>query len=74
MSHGYGATDDAQSIATLQHALDLGVTFLDTADFYGAGHNEELIGRGRRRAPRRGGAGHEVRLRQPSGRTHQGPR
>ncbi|GAA2672621.1 aldo/keto reductase [Nonomuraea recticatena] len=45
MSHGYGATDDAQSIATLRHALDLGVTFLDTADFYGAGHNEELIGR-----------------------------
>lgn len=45
MSHGYGATDDAQSIATLHHALDLGVTFLDTSDFYGAGHNEELIGR-----------------------------
>ncbi|MFF3859595.1 aldo/keto reductase [Streptomyces sp. NPDC002209] len=45
MSHGYGASDDAQSIATLHHALDLGVTFLDTADFYGAGHNEELIGR-----------------------------
>ncbi|WP_433237948.1 aldo/keto reductase [Streptosporangium sp. CA-135522] len=44
MSHGYGAADDAQSIATLHHALDLGVTFLDTADFYGAGHNEELIG------------------------------
>ncbi|MEV4921331.1 aldo/keto reductase [Streptomyces roseoverticillatus] len=45
MSHGYGATDDAQSIATLHHALDLGVTFWDTSDFYGAGHNEELIGR-----------------------------
>ncbi len=45
MSHGYGATDDAQSIATLHRALDLGVTLLDTADFYGAGHNEELIGR-----------------------------
>ncbi|MEV0413461.1 aldo/keto reductase [Streptomyces sp. NPDC050448] len=45
MSHGYGATDDTQSIATLHHALDLGVTLLDTADFYGAGHNEELIGR-----------------------------
>ncbi|MER7462204.1 aldo/keto reductase [Streptomyces sp. NPDC097981] len=45
MSHGYGATDDAQSIATLRHALDLGVTFLDTSDFYGSGHNEELIGR-----------------------------
>lgn len=45
MSHGYGATDDAQSIATLHHALDLGVTFLDTSDFYGDGHNEKLIGR-----------------------------
>ncbi|MFG3343609.1 aldo/keto reductase [Streptomyces sp. NPDC048018] len=45
MSHGYGASDDARSIATLRHALDLGVTLLDTADFYGAGHNEELIGR-----------------------------
>ncbi|MEO3763782.1 aldo/keto reductase [Streptomyces sp. B8F3] len=45
MSHGYGATDDAQSIATLGRALDLGVTLLDTADFYGSGHNEELIGR-----------------------------
>ena len=45
MSHGYGSTDDAQSIATLHHALDLGVTLLDTSDYYGAGHNEELIGR-----------------------------
>ncbi|MEU2255782.1 aldo/keto reductase [Nocardia xishanensis] len=45
MSHAYGASDDAQSIATLHRALDLGVTLLDTADFYGAGHNEELIGR-----------------------------
>ncbi|WP_306325974.1 aldo/keto reductase [Streptomyces venezuelae] len=45
MSHGYGATDDAQSLATLHRALDLGVTLLDTADFYGSGSNEELIGR-----------------------------
>ncbi|MGZ9928369.1 aldo/keto reductase [Streptomyces sp. NC-S4] len=45
MSHGYGATDEAQSIATVHRALDLGVTLLDTADFYGGGHNEELIGR-----------------------------
>lgn len=45
MSHGYGATDDAESVATLHRALDLGVTLLDTADFYGSGHNEELIGR-----------------------------
>ncbi|MGY0022687.1 aldo/keto reductase [Streptomyces sp. cg35] len=45
MSHGYGASDDAQSIDTLHAALDLGVTLLDTSDFYGSGHNEELIGR-----------------------------
>ncbi|GAA1113055.1 MULTISPECIES: aldo/keto reductase [Streptomyces violaceusniger group] len=45
MSHGYGVSDDAQSIATLHRALDLGVTLLDTSDFYGAGHNEELLGR-----------------------------
>ncbi|MCI3929461.1 aldo/keto reductase [Streptomyces sp. AN091965] len=45
MSHGYGTSDDAQSIATLHRALDLGVTLFDTADYYGAGHNEELLGR-----------------------------
>ncbi|MGW7024068.1 aldo/keto reductase [Streptomyces decoyicus] len=45
MSHGYGASDDAQSVATINRALDLGVSLLDTSDFYGAGHNEELIGR-----------------------------
>lgn len=45
MSHGYGASNDTRSIATLRHALDLGVTFLDTADVYGSGHNEELVGR-----------------------------
>ncbi|TDC26254.1 aldo/keto reductase [Streptomyces sp. 8K308] len=45
MSHAYGAADDEQSTATLRHALDLGVTLLDTSDFYGAGHNEELVGR-----------------------------
>ncbi|MEU7577655.1 aldo/keto reductase [Streptomyces sp. NPDC041068] len=45
MSHGYGTSDDARSIATIHRALDLGVTLLDTSDFYGGGHNEELIGR-----------------------------
>ncbi|MEV0094580.1 aldo/keto reductase [Streptomyces sp. NPDC050738] len=45
MSHAYGAADDDQSIATVHRALDLGVTLLDTSDFYGQGHNEELIGR-----------------------------
>ncbi|UQA93859.1 aldo/keto reductase [Streptomyces halobius] len=45
MSHGYGDADEEQSIATIHRALDLGVDLLDTSDFYGAGHNEELIGR-----------------------------
>jgi len=41
----YGAADDAESIATVRRALDLGVTLIDTADIYGGGHSEELIGR-----------------------------
>lgn len=41
----YGPVDDAGSIRTLHRALDLGVTFLDTAEIYGRGHNEELVGR-----------------------------
>lgn len=45
MSEFYGPTDEAASIDTLHRALDLGVNFLDTADMYGKGHNEELIGR-----------------------------
>ena len=45
MSEFYGASDDDESIATIRRALDLGVTFLDTADMYGAGRNEELVGR-----------------------------
>jgi aryl-alcohol dehydrogenase-like predicted oxidoreductase len=44
MSHGYGARDDAESLATLHLALDLGVTFFDTADIYGHGRNETLVG------------------------------
>lgn len=39
----YGAVDDAESLATLHRALDLGVTFIDTADVYGGGANEKLI-------------------------------
>jgi aryl-alcohol dehydrogenase-like predicted oxidoreductase len=45
MSEFYGARDDAESIATIHRALDLGVTFLDTADMYGRGDNERLVGR-----------------------------
>jgi aryl-alcohol dehydrogenase-like predicted oxidoreductase len=43
MSHGYGEPDDDESIATLEKSIELGVTFWDTADIYGAGKNEELI-------------------------------
>src|SRR5262245_49272744 len=45
MSEFYGASDEAESIATIHRALDLGCTFLDTADMYGPFKNEELVGR-----------------------------
>ncbi|MCX8563026.1 aldo/keto reductase [Mycolicibacterium mucogenicum] len=46
MSEYYGTSDWDANISTLHHALDHGITFLDTADQYGAGHNEVLVGRG----------------------------
>ena len=45
MSEFYGSRDDQESIATIPRALDLGVTFLDTADMYGVGENDRLVGR-----------------------------
>jgi aryl-alcohol dehydrogenase-like predicted oxidoreductase len=45
MSQSYGVPDEAESLATLRRAMDLGVTFLDTADIYGPFTNEELVGR-----------------------------
>src|SRR5437868_1956079 len=45
MSEFYGERNDEESAATILRALDLGITMLDSADAYGRGHNEELIGR-----------------------------
>jgi aryl-alcohol dehydrogenase-like predicted oxidoreductase len=45
MSEFYGSTDEKQAIRTIHQALDWGVNFLDTADMYGIGRNEELVGR-----------------------------
>jgi aryl-alcohol dehydrogenase-like predicted oxidoreductase len=45
MSEFYGTTDEGEAIATIQRALELGVTFLDTADMYGPFTNEELVGK-----------------------------
>jgi aryl-alcohol dehydrogenase-like predicted oxidoreductase len=45
MSDFYGAHDEQESIAVIHHALDRGVTFLDTADMYGVGRNEQLVGK-----------------------------
>lgn len=43
MSQSYGTPDDAESLATVDHAIDRGITLLDTADMYGGGANEELL-------------------------------
>jgi aryl-alcohol dehydrogenase-like predicted oxidoreductase len=68
MSDLYGPADEGESIATIHAALDAGVTLLDTGDYYGAGHNELLIGRALR--DRRGKAVLSVKfgaLRGPDG-------
>ncbi|MFZ0676369.1 aldo/keto reductase, partial [Candidatus Binatus sp.] len=45
MSQFYGPRDDQESVATLERAVELGINFFDTADVYGVGHNEELVGK-----------------------------
>src|SRR5262245_36427904 len=53
MSPGiYGPSDDAESVVTLQAAVEAGVTLIDTGDFYGMGHNEMLIRRALENVPR----------------------
>src|SRR5215813_5035937 len=42
---GWGAVDDGESVAAVRRAMHLGITFFDTADVYGAGHSEEVLGR-----------------------------
>jgi aryl-alcohol dehydrogenase-like predicted oxidoreductase len=44
MSEFYGVRDNAESVRTMHRAIELGITFFDTADIYGMGHNEELVG------------------------------
>jgi aryl-alcohol dehydrogenase-like predicted oxidoreductase len=51
MSGMYGPADERESIATIHAALDAGITLLDTGDYYGAGHNELLIGRALKERP-----------------------
>ena len=62
LSGAYGKSDDAEAIRVIHHALDRGVTLLDSSDMYGWGHNETPAGQGAGRRPaRQGRARHQVR-------------
>ena len=50
-SYGWGPQDDDESIATMRHAIDLGINWIDTAAIYGLGHSEEVVGRLLREIP-----------------------
>ena len=69
MSQSYGTPDDQESMATLHHAIDRGITFLDTADVYGMGGNEELRWPWHRETAQRSYSGDEIRERARAGRS-----
>jgi aryl-alcohol dehydrogenase-like predicted oxidoreductase len=77
MSGSYGSAAEADGIAAIHRALDLGINLLDTADVYGAGHNEKLVGRAILGPARRGRTRHQVRVRgrceRPPGRRQRAP-
>src|SRR6516165_2741959 len=50
---GWGPQDDEQSIAAIQHALDLGINWIDTAAVYGLGHAEEVVARAQKKRSKR---------------------
>ena len=51
LSGTYGEADDAQSVALIHHAIDMGINHLDSSDMYGWGHNEDGRWRGAQRPP-----------------------
>ena len=51
-SFGWGPQDDAESLAAMRHAIELGINWIDTAAVYGLGHSEEVVGRLLRELPR----------------------
>ena len=62
-THGWGEVDDDESIRAIHAALDRGINFFDTANVYGAGHSERVLGARSGRAPRAGGHRHQVQRR-----------
>mgnify|MGYP000616214368 CR=1 FL=1 len=74
MSEFYGPRDDTQSLAVLDRAADLGVTFFDTADTYGPHHNEELLGQFlRTRKPQAEGVIKQTPRAWPNSKAERGP-